>query len=421
MRNNKRSKWVYILILQIFCFCLAITGCSNKTNSTNPAEIKQDEASVKEEVNVVTQFPNQVSEAETQKENKKTDYVSVVDISINPYFRAYLDSNQNVVNLESLNEDAENVCMNLDITDKSFDDIFGEILTEAANQGYLNNGKKVEVLVLENAAEVYAPDITQHTTEIAEETFTNFGLTAEVAVAISKEIVEEQSDFWNEDDKYTYVENAPVLDYISSPDGIPENPSEPEICLTCNGSGIVACDVCDGHGELACAECDATGIRNIICDRCTNGLILCDTCNGNYDSIPCDTCGGDGLLEGKCPYCKGTGICISCGGSGVEKMEDGNTGSCHTCNGDGLHTNLFWGQTRACHGAMPCNSCPGTGYQTCHNCYHLEDDTYSTHPGYKECDCEDGYITEECPACEAGTAVCGNCDGKGTTDCPDCK
>lgn len=337
-------------------------------------------------------------------------YASVVEISINPYFRVYLDSNQTVLKVESLNDDAEEVCKKLDANGKNFDIVFGDILEESVNQGYLNDGKTIDVQVVENNSEVYAPDIVQHTMEIAEETIAAHEIEAEVAVAISEEIIEEQAELWDEQDHAAYVENSETKEQ-----------QEPSECATCSGTGIILCAACDAHGELVCVECNETGIISRDCDRCEDGLILCDNCNGDYEKVPCDTCGGDGLLNGECRYCKGTGKCVNCNGSGQELNDDGSMGSCHTCDGSGLHTNLFYGVTKACNGDAPCNHCPGTGYVVCNRCYFF-DDEYSEHPGYLECeDCQHGVLVEDCPACGGrGIAACGNCEGRGETVCPDC-
>lgn len=47
----------------------------------------------------------------------------------------------------------------------------------------------------------------------------------------------------------------------------------PRICKKCNGFGKLRCNFCDGYGKLK-------ELRQIKCNYCLNGLIMCVHCQG---------------------------------------------------------------------------------------------------------------------------------------------
>lgn len=422
--NFLKKKNLFVLLL-VGCLMMLMVGCGKEKSQTTANNPTTDQTAA----NQGTDAPVKPTKPAIKED---IEYASVVEISINPFFRVYLDANQNVLEVESLNNDAVDVVKNLEISERNFDDIFKDILEESVSQGFLTDGKKVEVQVVKNSAEVYAPSIVEHAAEIVNDTATAHEINTNVAIAMAKEVVEEQADTWQEDDFVAYVENAPVLDIekeyetetekATESEPETENNHAPQDCESCSGTGLIECHVCEGNGSLSCVECNATGNVTRDCDQCENGLVLCDNCKGNYTNLPCDACGGDGLLEGRCPYCKGTGKCTNCGGTGQEKDNDGSMKTCHTCNGNGLHTNIFYGQTKPCYGNAPCNRCPGTGTMICRVCYEIDRDVYSSHPGYVECNaCENGVLKGDCPACEGGITNCENCHGEGKITCHDCE
>lgn len=333
-------------------------------------------------------------------------YDSVVDITINPSFRVYLDINTNIVSVDQLNDDAKAVCQNLSLEGKSFDIGLSEIVEESINQGFVKDDKTVSVTVVEADSEVYAPDILQHTQEILTDILSAHNIEAKTNIEIAQTVIQEQQEKWNGEDQELYnneqSNNEPV-----------------EVdCPTCNGTGTLTCWICNGQKELVCAECDGQGKFAKTCEECGGaGEKVCDECGGALYLL-CDMCNGQGQ-QGTCRYCKGTGKCISCGGSGTEVAENGQIFPCHTCNGSGLHTNLFHGVTKPCNGKDACHQCDSTGQMRCRRCTYEEEGEPTGRIQCESCD-GTGIREEACPACADGIAVCGNCNGAGQLNCEEC-
>lgn len=352
-------------------------------------------------------------------------YDSVVQISINPLFLIYLDKEQKVLSVVAENEDAERVCGDIELEGNSFDQAFGKILMESYQKGYLSNDKQVEVnvLALAEGTKTYAPDIVQHAKEIVEDTAEVCNIDLHTEVLMSSRVVDMQGDTWKDNDKVAYVEKA--SDGADKQQGDAQDNGTSDECQVCGGIGTLTCQECNGTGELimVCEDCKDTGY--VVCSLCQGeGSCEDETLAGGtmveegvyvFDE-PCDLCGGDTLLEGQCRYCKGTGKCTTCGGSGQEANDQGGVNPCHTCGGTGLHTNLFYGVTKACNGAAPCNRCRGTGKKT----VYLEEGQTSARTcnrcegtGQQPCmsDVHNGPV--DCPACDGGVTICGNCQGTG--------
>lgn len=449
----KRINWLLPVFLFLFLFC-ACGGSGQEGTSSGGLQ----ETQTKQEASVKTDLP----EVDTS-----IAYDSVVEISINPLFWVYLDKEIRVISIEAKNEDAEKVCSDINPVGKTFDEAFGELLMETFDKGYLSNDKKVEVSVLTMAegTDTYAPDIVQHTGEIIDDTAIVCNVNLQAEVVMAQQVIEKQSYRWSEKDREMFGE-AVSEDYDavgSSGEGNMENsegasreegtgkpvegqdrnpeensgehPAGPELekCDSCNGTGISKCHGCKGEGSLPCEECGGKGVLSPVCEDCKNtGYVVCTLCEGagslSSDAVSgedgddvCDLCGGDARLEGKCPYCGGTGKCVNCHGSGQELDERGESKPCHTCGGNGLHTNIFYGVTMPCYGAMPCNRCNGTGKKNnggnngqpsvCNRC---------DGSGKEKCvnNVHNGPV--DCPACDAGTAICGNCNGTGEWPCQVC-
>lgn len=68
-----------------------------------------------------------------------------------------------------------------------------------------------------------------------------------------------------------------VIDYIT--ELTPK--SDPNKCSNCDGSGKVVCQRCDGCGDIDC-ECNDCGhTHSKVCDRCEEGYLKCNSCNGS--------------------------------------------------------------------------------------------------------------------------------------------
>jgi len=110
---------------------------------------------------------------------------------------------------------------------------------------------------------------------------------------------------------------------------LPINP----VCYACNGIGMLY----TFHQKTTinpCPDCEGTGIFQVKCNKCENGLI-------KYKK-------GDHTITAKCPSCKGTGIhssraCLRCLETGkiklYERVEIKSSRLCPLCKGTGKYNN----------------------------------------------------------------------------------
>lgn len=75
--------------------------------------------------------------------------VTVLQITINPQFRLYLDADDKVLAVEPLNADARLVVKDVDTTSGDRDAVIRSILTAAKNDGFVKNGSTVNLQVME--------------------------------------------------------------------------------------------------------------------------------------------------------------------------------------------------------------------------------------------------------------------------------
>lgn len=94
-------------------------------------------------------------------------------------------------------------------------------------------------------------------------------------------------------------EEPPPGDPVEPAPALP--PSQPVLCLNCNGTGQADCIQCFGTGKKTCFNCNGTGqVRNPA---------------NNFLSMQCFQCNGTGKQN--CSFCLyGKTQCLQCGGSG---------------------------------------------------------------------------------------------------------
>lgn len=92
---------------------------------------------------------NEISDTAQTKENAADGKAgaAVVQISVNPEFKLYVDNYGNVSEVEYLNEDAKSVGNKVNVNGKSCEDAVAVILQESVNQDFLKNGGKIDVTV----------------------------------------------------------------------------------------------------------------------------------------------------------------------------------------------------------------------------------------------------------------------------------
>jgi hypothetical protein len=153
------------------------------------------------------------------------------------------------------------------------------------------------------------------------------------------------------------------------------------------------CKVCKEQGWLQCPTCK------------TKGEVRCDACWGSGKRVrPCPECIGSGQAPDPlartveahaCPWCSGaTGrACGRCGEDGLEE------GTCEGCLGSG---------------ELLCKTCNGTREAVCRACCGTGDDSVSSldHRSNRCKSCKAKGVVA-CTSCQKGRVRCGSCEGDG--------
>lgn len=126
-------------ILTVLLIVLSLASCK-----TNPPSSSGENSS-------------QITASESFK--KPENYTSVLNLRINPEFNLYLDSKGNVLALEAVNDDAKTFFGKISIQNKTFTDVFKDILKEAANAGFVKNNAVVAFEITENKGSLNESDI----------------------------------------------------------------------------------------------------------------------------------------------------------------------------------------------------------------------------------------------------------------------
>lgn len=80
---------------------------------------------------------------------KPTDYAVVLSMKINPHFNIYLDSGNNVLAVEALNEDAETVKKSTKASAADINSVMKSILTAAKDKGFLKDNAEINLEIAE--------------------------------------------------------------------------------------------------------------------------------------------------------------------------------------------------------------------------------------------------------------------------------
>lgn len=366
-------KKAYMIILSVI-FTVGLTGCGkeNKTEITGERTEKYTESVPTKEYteSVSTEgYAESVPTEELTQSSERVfseDCIGVFTISINPEVELGIDKSGNVLSVVFRNEDAETAYKDLSLEGMAARDAMRLIVETANEKGYLKDDEEVTL---------------------------TYGSTGNASVEEARGMIDSARDT--------------VMDKLN------ELGKESIVALEMKNYAQDTSDICDlcfGVGSIVCEQCG--GLRS------ENGMVKCDLCmgTGTYDDghIPeggdepaddglCRTCRGTGIMTIQaqtCYICNGTGLCINCGGSGIDpELDDqGNSGSCHACGGSGdcLQEVCEGGvmverheTCRDCGGSGQdtgnfsgpdvgedsdndpsgvCNRCGGTGYMECNGC-----------------------------------------------------
>ena len=302
-----------------------MTGCGNKA---------QEAAGVETQTEITAAATTEQATAESMQtetpDPETPDYAYCLHITINPEFRLYLDEQSKVLAVDCMNQDAEDLFSETDLTGTDLEEAMPVIIQQAVAKDYLTDGKNITIDV-EKSQDPEQADRVERV----------------IAAAVTAELKEQNVDATLQlQDAGTPVETSSVSDKNNSI--VPENGNI--------GNG----ETTSVSQKTKCTACDGTGI----CQECQGGTAPCKRCGGTLWET-CGTCGGSGRQT--CPGCGGSGVdatdgsaCRHCGGSGGNTCQQcGGTGgkSCSICNGKGVISD----DCILCHGDKKCTVCGGSG------------------------------------------------------------
>ena len=331
---------------------LLLSGCGNKAQEAEGSQVQTD---------IAVTATEQTAAAEEQAETvdpETLDYAYRLHITINPEFKLYLDEQSKVVAVACLNQDAEDLFSETDLTGMDVEKAMPVIIQQAVAKEYLADGKNITI-DLEKSTESGQADTVEQviaaavTAELKEQ-----GVDAVLELQdAGMPVAIEGADTGAGDTVPDTTDNTGNADNSDKAGNVTEsgaNNAVPENGITGNGSAT------NVSQKTKCSACDGTGI----CQECKGGTAPCKRCGGSLWET-CGTCGGSGRQT--CPGCGGSGVdatsgtsCRHCGGSGGNTCQQcGGSGgkSCSICHGKGVITD----DCILCHGAKKCTVCGGSG------------------------------------------------------------
>lgn len=328
---------------------LLLSGCGNKAQEAEGSQVQTDIAVTATEQTAAAEEQAETTDPET------LDYAYRLHIMINPEFRLYLDKQSKVVAVTCLNQDAEDLFSETDLTGMDLEKAMPVIIQQAVAKEYLADGKNITI-DLEKSTESGQVDTVEQV----------------IAAAVTAELKEQGVDAVLElQDAGTPViiegTDTGAGDTVSDKTGNSENTDNAGNLTESGGNNAVPENGATGNGSATnvsqktkCSACDGTGI----CQECKGGTAPCKRCGGSLWET-CGTCGGSGRQT--CPGCGGSGVdatsgtsCRHCGGSGGNTCQQcGGSGgkSCSICHGKGVISD----DCILCHGDKKCTVCGGSG------------------------------------------------------------
>ena len=336
---------------------LLLSGCGNKAQEAEGSQVQTDIAVTATEQTAAAEEQAETTDPET------LDYAYRLHITINPEFKLYLDKQSKVVAVACLNQDAEDLFSETDLTGMDLEKAMPVIIQQAVAKEYLADGKNITI-DLEKSTESGQADTVEQviaaavTAELKEQGVDAVLELQDAGTPVAIEGADTGAgdivpDKTGNTDKTGNSENTDNTDKAGNVtesganNAVPENDAD-------NGSAT------NVSQKTKCSACDGTGI----CQECKGGTAPCKRCGGSLWET-CGTCGGSGRQT--CPGCGGSGVdatsgtsCRHCGGSGGNTCQQcGGSGgkSCSICHGKGVISD----DCILCHGDKKCTVCGGTG------------------------------------------------------------
>lgn len=328
-------------------FAVLILGACGKGQevSENDSAKQETETEVTVEMPETETSPSEGPEAavEAAEEQVPETYAVAVVVTINPQVKLYLDTDNVIVGVEYLNEDAKTAFSDIDFSNVTVEEGMEKIISTAVEKDFLTDGKDVSIEVAEvrdttcDAAAI-CEKVETAVTKAAEENHVTVVVTVEVSAELSEtedngnaagEMAGSTTEETNGEDTEPSAEENPSEETEAETESAQEQPAEEPaatLCSNCGGTG--KCDECKGDGYLGagytvpCPRCHGSLTETCIyCDANGNSTThegVCDfpNCMGAH-VYPCTICGG-GTKPVVCASCNGSGKCKVCGGSGIK-------------------------------------------------------------------------------------------------------
>ena len=138
-------KRILSLVLAMFLI-FTLVACGKKENKPESKVNSSSEEKIKTESNdTVT---SNSSETTSNEFVEPKDYAVILQLSINPQFKIYLDKNFNVLGVKALNDDAVEVLKNCNnIVDFTFEKVIDMIISAGKDKGYVKRNSPVNIEV----------------------------------------------------------------------------------------------------------------------------------------------------------------------------------------------------------------------------------------------------------------------------------
>ncbi len=243
------KRLIPLILALIFVF--SISACGNKKTST------------KTETSMPTQSESFI---------KPQKYASVLLISMQSQFKLYLDENNRVLALESINDDAKSFSDNIDSQDQSVETVIGNIIEEANKNGTFKENVTVDFEITEHRDDMSTSDILTKAVRIVKQK------ASELNIELNAQIKEKDKS----EDTATKTETSSPKDTTTTP-----THTHSFSAATCTEPQKCSCGVTNGS-PIGHKWQDATCKTPRTCSAC-------QTTKGNI--------GDHKYVNGKCKYC----------------------------------------------------------------------------------------------------------------------
>lgn len=180
-----KKYWITFSVIALV-LALALSGCGAKPEGSQTKETQTEGTQTTQTQTETTQTGN------TNTFVAPANYVSVVQVAINPTVNLYLDTQEVILAVEYVNEDARTCCQKVEdkLVGASLNDGVNTVIEAAQAEGFLQENQKITIDVTETKKTDEKLDILTAVTESAKTFITEKKVQAQVALteAAQKEV-----------------------------------------------------------------------------------------------------------------------------------------------------------------------------------------------------------------------------------------